>query len=335
MKSPIAPSTADVPLNVGTPTIEHPPLLAWPQDAAATVDLTEAGANTLNDLHGEIRQCDLLLSTAGNYHMALKELWPLYARRYGTPANWLYTTSPPIAHDQVASGGFSVGNLRVTARPQVAVAPQRMVRRLIEAGFADGAPQPLYTTRGNALLVKKGNPKKIRDVFDLARPDVRTATPNPDLERDSFEVYARSIYGIAAHARDEAAAQELFDAVFNAPHGAKWYAGSRIHHREVPWSVALGHADVGILFYHLARHAAATFPDIFDIVPLGGPAHDPVPLPGTRYSEHAVVALAGEWSPAQRAAQSALIDTLLSAEFAAVLDRHGLMPTSERARAAT
>lgn len=330
MKSPIAPGAADVPLNFGTPTIERPPLLAWPQDAAAAVDLTEGGANTLNDLHGEIGQCDLLLSTAGNYHMALKELWPLYTRRYGTPANWLYTTSPPIAHDQIAMGGFSVGNLRVTARPQVAVAPQRMVQRLIEAGFADGAPRPLYTTRGNALLVKKGNPKNIRDVFDLARPDVRVATPNPRLERDSFEVYARSIYGIATHACDAHAAQQLFDAVFNRPQAGKWYAGTRIHHREVPWSVAFGHADAGILFYHLARHAVATFADVFDIVPLGGTADAPAPLAGMRFSEHSVVALAGEWSAAQQRARDRLVEALLSADFAEVLHTHGMVALAAR-----
>ena len=325
MKSPIAPSAADAPLNVGTPTIEHPPLLAWPQDAAATVDLTEAGANTLNDLHGEIGHCDLLLSTAGNYHMALKELWPLYVRRYGAPANWLYTTSPPIAHDQIVTGGFSVGNLRVSARPQVAVAPQRMVQRLGEAGLADGPPQPLYTTRGNALLVKKGNPKNVRDVFDLARPDVRVATPNPSLERDSFEVYARSVYGIAAQARDAGAAQELFDAVFNPPQAGKWYGGARIHHREVPWSVAFGHADVGILFYHLARHAVATFADVFDMVPLGGTADAPAPLLGMRFSEHSVVAVSGEWSAAQLRARDRLVKTLLSADFAEILHAHGMV----------
>jgi len=325
MKSPI---DADVPLQTGTPTIERPPLLPWPQDDAAAVDLTEASANTLNDLHGEIRHCDLLFSTAGNYHMALKELWPLYARRHGAPANWLYTTSPPMAHDQIATGGFSVGNLRVRARPQVAVAPQRMIQRLVDAGFAADAPQPLYTTRGTALLVKKGNPKGIRDLFDLARADVAVATPNPRHERDSFEAYARSLYGVAAYSRDASAAQQLFDAVFNAPADGKWYAGARIHHREVPWSVAFGRADAGLLFYHLARHAAATFADLFDLIQL--------PATGTRASPHFVVAIADEWSAAQRAAQSALIDTLLCAEFAAVLERHGLVPTSERAvRAAT
>lgn len=313
---------ADIPFPTGTPTIERPPLLTWPQDDAAAVDLTEAGANTLNDLHGEIRHCDLLLSTAGNYHMALKELWPLYARRHGAPATWLYTTSPPMSHDQIATGGFSVGNLRVSARPQVAVAPQRMVQRLVDAGFAAGIPQPLYTTRGIALLVKKGNPKGIRDIFDLARADIGVATPNPRLERDSFEAYARSLYGIAAHLRDVPAAQQLYDAVFNVP-GGKWYAGSRIHHREVPWSVAFGRADAGLLFYHLARHAAATFADLFDMVTL--------PAAGARTSPHFVVPIEGEWSVAQRAAQRALIDTLLSAEFAAVLERHGLVPTSVNA----
>lgn len=321
MKSPTDFSNADRPLDTGAPTIERPPLLAWPQDAAATVDLTELGANSLNDLHGEIRHCDLLFSTAGNYHMALKELWPLYARRHGTAANWLYTTSPPMAHDQIAAGGFSVGNLRVTARPQVAVAPQRMMQRLVDAGFADGAPQPLYTTRGIALLTKKGNPKAIRDIFDLARADIAVATPNPRHERDSFEAYARSLYGIAAHLRETDAAQQLFDAVFNAPQVGKWFAGARIHHREVPWSVAFGRADAGLLFYHLARHAVTTFKDTFDMIEL--------PTAGTRASPHFVVPIEGPWSAAQRAAQGALIETLLSAEFAAVLERHGLVPTSE------
>lgn len=74
-------SYADIPEIIGKPTIDKPQLLEWPLDRPIIdpteylkTDLSEPTANNINDLHANISKCDdinVILSTAGNYHMAL------------------------------------------------------------------------------------------------------------------------------------------------------------------------------------------------------------------------------------------------------------------------
>ena len=61
------------------------------------------------------------------------------------------------------------------------------VRMLIDKGELAGAPVP-YVTNNLAIMVAKGNPKGIRSLADVARPDVRLAMPNL-----AFEGVARQI----------------------------------------------------------------------------------------------------------------------------------------------
>jgi hypothetical protein len=60
------------PAVTGDPIIvQHLGKLEWPQDDAVTTPyLTQLSANDINDLHGDVT-CDLIISTPGNYHMAL------------------------------------------------------------------------------------------------------------------------------------------------------------------------------------------------------------------------------------------------------------------------
>lgn len=327
------------PTITGKPTIDRPQLLAWPRDSVTGApDLSEPTANVLSDFHAHITQCDLVLSTAGNYHMALHELWPIYLKRYGNSIdNWVYTTSPPVASDQLANKRLVIGNTTLGCAPQVVVAPKGVMDRLEAKGLLAGKPIPLYNTQGNVLLVKKGNPKNIRTIWDLGRNDVSVVTPNPEGERGSFNVYAESIYEVAR--QDKAAAgrsaEKLFNAVFNSGRPGKWYAGTRIHHREVPWSVAYGHADVGLLFYHIALYTVQQFPDQFEIVPLGGSIDQPQQLPGNRSQEHFIAKINGDWTVKQQQAMDHLVNAMLSPEFAAILQRHGIVPASASVASAT
>jgi hypothetical protein len=183
-------SGVDVPAITRKPVIDLPPLLHWPADAKeASPNITELTANTATDLHGNVGQCDLVLSTAGNYHMALRDLWGLYLAKFpagAAPANWFYSTSPPIAAEQITHQQLQLGNISLGCRPSVAVAPKPVIDKLIAAGITEGQPLGVFENRGNVMLVKKGNPKKIRSVWDLAKPGVRVVTPNPEFEKGTF-----------------------------------------------------------------------------------------------------------------------------------------------------
>jgi hypothetical protein len=325
-----------VPAITGTATVDTPLLLRWGQDIDnGGPDLTEPTANRLTDLHGSFTSCDIVLSSAGNYHMALRDLWyNVFLPRYGPDlglTNWFFTTSPPVTLQQIQNKNVVFGNIALKCVPQVAVGPLSAINELKAAGLTEGAAIPVFTNRGNVLLVKKGNPKHIFTIWDLGRPDIRVVTPNPASEKNTFDNYVGSVYNIALNDGSNApkgwTADRLFASLFNQVKDdgeSKWLMGTKIHHREVPWSIAYGHADVGLLFYHLALDAVRQFPDLFAIVPLGGTVDNPQPLPGNQVGSHYAIRIKGTWSDKQISAREALISTFNSPDFTAILLNRGL-----------
>ena len=335
------PLWAQVPKITGKPVIVTPKnLLEWPRDfPPVTPDLSEPTANRLNDLHGQIANCDIVMSTSGNYHMALREMWQVYLKKYVKDLdiqNWYYTTSPPISPLQVKHGEVRFGNMQAKCTPQVAVGPGGVMKKLQAEGATDGKPVPIVRNYGNVIFVRKGNPKNIHSVWDLGRKDVTLVTPNPYMEPGSFGNFSGSIYNIAAndpHPPANMTAKKLFNRIFNSnqagcgSHKAKkcsWVSGKRIMHREQPWAVATGHADAGVIFYHLALYFTQTFPGKFEIIPLGGTASKPVPVKGNRVGLMKAVRIKGNWNPKQRKAQDQLIKALTSKDFGKILRKHGL-----------
>ncbi len=326
-------AAAMLPKITGTPVIDAPLVLHWPLDQGTlTPNLDDPTADLLHDLHGRISSCDLLLSTEGNYHMALKDVWPLFLAKFQDAplTNWFYTTSPPVPVEQIANQRLQIGNLVLTCRPALVVATRRVMEKLAQAGLTEGPLTPLYQDRGVVILVKKGNPQGIRAVWDLGREGVRLVTPNPVLEPGAFENYASSLYQIAehdSHPPPGMSAARLVALIFQgqSPDPSKWLAGARIHHRDLPWCVAYGRADAAIIYYHLGKYIKETFPDLFDLVPLGGSLSDPQPLPGTVITTRYLVRIKGDWSPRQLAAREKLAETLLSPEFTEILEKRGLL----------
>ena len=328
------------PAITGQPHIVAPEnLLDWPADfTEANPYLTEPTANRLSDLHGQIGECDIVLSTAGNYHMALRELWPVYLNKYAKGLDiktWYYTTSPPIAPQQVANKTVQFGNLNLNCVPQVAVGPKKLIEKLVQMGVTDGKPVKILKNNGNVIIVKKGNPKNIKSVWDLGRPDVTLVTPNPKMENGSFSNFSGSIYDIAKSDTAPPAgmtADKLFDSIFNSDQSGcgtsgkkcNWVSGKRIMHREQPWAVDSGAADAGVIFYHLALYFTRTFPDKFEIVPLGGTADKPEPVKGNKVAVLQAVKIKGKWSAKQKKAQEKLMAALRSDEFTSILSKHGI-----------
>ncbi|MGF1538692.1 MAG: substrate-binding domain-containing protein [Elainellaceae cyanobacterium] len=260
--------------------------------------------------------------------MALNQLWYEHLLP-STPSidSYYYTTSPPISPQQATNATVTFANVKLNCRPHIAVGPGRLMDRLQELGVTRSEPVPFIRNRGNVMLVKRGNPKNIRTIWDLGRPDVRVVTSNPDTEPGSFGNYSGSIYNIADSDPNPPnpayTAEDLFNTLFNTNNG-KWLAGARIHHREVPHSVAFGDADVGLMFYHLALFARETFPDKFDIVPLGGTVEAPQPLPGNRVATLFYVEIDGELSVNQTQSVSSLIQAFESPTFTEILASFGL-----------
>jgi Bacterial extracellular solute-binding protein len=327
------PAGAEMPKITGKPTIDIPKLLDWPADQGMVVpNLNDATSNTLNDFHANISSCDLVLSTEGNYHPALHDIWPVFMAKFKNQPlqNWFYTTSPPVSFEQIQNQALQIGNLYTTCKPSVVVATKKVIDRLVKAGYTESPAHPLYQDKGEVILIKKGNPKKIHSIWDLGRKGVRLVTPNPDLEPGAFENYTSTIFNIAANdprPPKGMSAERLFNIIFNGGSGDpyKWLAGARIHPRDLPWSVAYGRADAAVILYHLGLFARQTFPDIFDIVQLGGTVDNPQPLKGTISTTRFLICIKGNWTPRQVEAQEKLVQTLLSDDFTKILEKRGLV----------
>jgi hypothetical protein len=284
-----------VPPVTGEPIIvQHLGKIDWPQDDAVTTPyLTQLSANDINDLHGDVT-CDVIISTPGNYHMALHDamkgrddldfsgLQAQAKERYDATICW--STSPPISPEQIPAADLQFKNIHLKGRPALAMGPGKVMNKLVDNGYVDrNTRQPFLRNKGNAILVRADKAKKIHNVCDLGGK-TRVVTPNPYLEPGSFGNFSGTIFNVADQNDFGCDATELFNSIFsqdtskfdlsafdnpydiddildvfgegerNRGKPPKWIASSRIMHRDVPYALCHNEADAGVIFYHQAKY---------------------------------------------------------------------------------
>jgi len=273
-----------------------------------------AGSNIVLDFHGDPNRARLVVFSDGNHHMALEESVATFVAANPEAEDVFYATTPPgPLLSALKKGVLHLGNLSLSVRPHVFIGPgdilQKMAAdRLLEshAAFAE--------SRGNVLLVRKGNPKGIEGVGDLIRGDVSIAISNPQTEKASFQVYCNTLVALA----EEAGLNRQEMKSLLAGGGDRVCYSTAIHHREVPQILASGAADVAMVYYHLGLRYSRIFPDVCNLVPLGGTHDNPDPGPGheiTRY-HIGMVGDGGEWGR--------VFADFMAGDAGAIYERHGL-----------
>lgn len=291
-------------------------VLRWPDErvratATGTPSLTQPLSNICLDLHGDPRAGRLAVFSDGNHHMALREALQAFLAVYPEVNDVFYATTPPrIVVDVLVAGGISLGNLTIAMRPHVFISPPGVLDGLMAGGHVT-AHRPLAESRGNVLLVRHGNPRGIRGIADLARGDVKVFLSNPVNEAVSYNVYAATL-------RDVARSLGLaLDFLEDTAHPRVIY-GECIHHREAPQAVVDGHADVAIVFHHLALRYTRIFPELFASVPLT-PAGENDPGQVRSRVHISLVGDGGEWG-------ARLAEFMLGDHVANIYRHHGLVP---------
>jgi len=257
--------------------------------------------------------------------MALTEFWYDYFLPKHKIQNWFFSTSPPIGVEQTQNSALSYSNVALLCKPHLAVGPKGVMDKLKKNSLMEGEPVPIFVNKGNVLLVKKGNPKNIQSIWDLAAPEIVLATSNPFTEPGSFGNYANSIFSIALHDKGEQAANKLFQSLFGKD-TEKWVTGKRIHHREVPHLIYKNQADVSIVFYHLARYFVNSFPDEFDLIPLGGNVEQPDPLPGNKIGKLFIARIKTPLTENQKIARATLLKEIENGTLNPYLLKHHIQP---------
>lgn len=252
-------------------------MLVWPEETISySGDIPKwdhARSNLCLDFHGDPLAAKLVVFSDGNHHMALMETLQHFYEKNPEVEQIFYATTPPgPVLKLLKHGNLQIGNFILSVTPHVFISPPHVLDKLVNEGYMQ-QHIPFMRNRGNVLLIKKGNPKNILGISDLTRKDVRLFLSNPKTETVSYKGYVDTLKGIAA--------REGIDLAFLSDEFADTDVvyGERIHHREAPQAIVDGRADVAIVYYHLALRYTRIFPEMFEIIPLGGTAQDPRPVP--------------------------------------------------------
>ena len=299
--------------------------LIWPAErpraAAPGSEWSQARSNLCLDFHGDPASAQLVVFSDGNHYMALAECVESFVRRTPGLHEVFYTTTPPSVYlTMLRTGELNLGNLTLRVRPNVVIGPRDVVERLHAEGET-GAPVAFARSRGNAYLVRAGNPKGIRGVADLLRPDVVPFMSNPGTEAASYGVYRETMLATARIRGVDVGALEC-RLSGDAGEGGAIVFGERIHHREAPQALADGKADVAMVYYHLALRYVRVFPGEFEIVCEGWDPEgegDGEPVEGMVVTEYVVAPMrwTGAWG-------EAFVGFMGSGEVVALYERHGI-----------
>lgn len=151
----------------------------WNTPPQSKVMFTVPGVDNVPDLFGDINDPQLVVFFAGNQFMCIDDLLTAFKKEHPQYERVFAETLPPgILAKQIEGGSITIGNMRITLKPDVYTAGKSRI---------DQMPQyfsktQLYAYNRLALMVQKGNPKNVKGLKDLGRSDVRVSMPNPEWE---------------------------------------------------------------------------------------------------------------------------------------------------------
>ncbi len=246
----------------------HDTDLNWPPEWAAPPAnefwWQDGGHNRVLDFHGSPSSSGITLLSDGNHHMALADSLQAFVREHPEIGDVFYVTLPPPVLLQIMqAGGVRLAHLSLDIRPQVFIGPKAFIDK-VSAQIRLHPARAFARSKGQALLIARGNPKSIDSPADLGREDVRLFISNPAREAASFEVYLQALVDLcpAGGLDVQSMRERLVSGCHNIVHG------QHVHHREAPASVANGRADAAIVYRHLALRYCRVFPEQFDMIEL-------------------------------------------------------------------
>lgn len=199
---------------------------------------------------GDSYNADLVMYLAGNQFMAMQELISHFQTQ-NPDINTIYVeTIPPgqILKGQILQQGMING--RKTARNPDLYASVNIghLIKLKDRGVM--SDYMIYTHNKLELMVAKGNPKNIKGPKDLGRDDLVQSHPNP-LTEGIFKFYgSQMLKELGLY--DKVTANKKCKGCW-AVDGKTWF--TKRHHRETPYRIESGKADVGIVWTTEVKHA--------------------------------------------------------------------------------
>jgi ABC-type molybdate transport system substrate-binding protein len=192
---------------------------------------------------GDSYTADLVMYLAGNQFMVMEELIQDFQKANPNVKTVYVETIPSgqILNDQLLKQG-KVNGEKTNQNPDLYASVN--INHLHALKTVERMEKyMIYTHNKLELMVAKGNPKNIKGAEDLARDDLVQSHPNP-LNEGIFKYYGSEMLkdlGIYEIVAGDAQCQACW-----AVPGKTWF--TERHHRETPYRIENGQADVGIVW---------------------------------------------------------------------------------------
>lgn len=215
----------------------------WNAPPANGLNFTIPQIDDVPDLHGDIVDPQLVIFFAGNQFMATHDLMEAFRQEHPEVQRIYWETLPPgILARQIDQGALIIGNLRIAIKPDIYTAGARRISQFEQQNRFDSVET--YAQNKLAIMVRKGNPKGIRSLKDLARNDVRVSMPNPEWE---------GVANLIKESYKKAGGDDLVDRIMKTKVQNGTTFLTHIHHRQTPIRIMLGESDAGVVWYSEAH----------------------------------------------------------------------------------
>lgn len=271
----------------------------WNTPPSSKVMFTVPGVDNVPDLFGDINDPQLVVFFAGNQFMCIDDLLSAFKKQHPQYQRIFAETLPPgILAKQIIGGSITIGNMRITLKPDVYTAGKSRTDQMPEYFSKTEA----YAYNRLALMVQKGNPKQVKALKDLGRKDVRVSMPNPEWEGIGKRIEEAYV---------KAGGEPLRKAVMDDKVKDSTTYLTQIHHRQTPMRILYDQSDVAPVWYSEAFYQQM----------IGHPT-ELVEIPVTENIAATYVAGQLKNAPHQQAAKD-FMDFLVSEKAKAIYRKYG------------
>lgn len=186
---------------------------------------------------------------AGNQFFAMEAVIKSFQKNHRNVVG-VITMPPGKVLNAILSGGWVYAGKEYAMTPDVfGMVDMGSLQKLKSAG--KGRDYVTYMHNQLVLMVAKDNPKNIKGIADLGRPELQVMLPNP-LNEGIMKFYAKKVLQNNGLWDRLSAGKECQDC-----NGAPNVYFAVVHHREIPNGIKTGTADVGIVWATEYQNALA------------------------------------------------------------------------------
>lgn len=209
----------------------------WNTPPQSPVMFTIPGVDNVPDLFGDINDPQLVVFFAGNQFMCVDDLLAAFKKDYPQYQRIFVETLPPgILAKQIDGGAITIGNMRITLKPDVYTAGKARIDKMLSQ-FTETAP---YAYNKLTIMVQKGNPKHIKGLNDLGTDSVRISMPNPEWEGIGKRIEEAYVKAGGEKLRNLIMVKKVKD-------GSTYL--TQIHHRQTPMRILYRQSDAAPVWY--------------------------------------------------------------------------------------